>query len=80
MFKQLMYRNLADGVTKIRSDFGQWRKDESSIRIPGMRDNQIGRLDPLLAIEENIDVDGTWPARLIANTAGFAFNLETTFQ
>jgi hypothetical protein len=80
LFKQLPDRNLADRVSKIRHEFSQWNQDKPSIRVSGMGNNQVGRSNLLVAVKEDIDINGTWPAKLIPDTTGFAFNMKAAFQ
>lgn len=80
MRKQLLNGDLAYWVSKVGCDFGQRGQDESSFSVPGMRHYQIGRLNPLVAEEENVEINRARPAGLIPDTAGFALNQKTEFQ
>jgi hypothetical protein len=79
-FKQLPDRNSTYWVSKIRRKFSQWCQDKPAVRVPGMRNNQVGGSNLLVSVKKNVDINGAWSARLIPDTTGFAFNKETAFQ
>gem|GEM_PF-2296179 len=79
-FKELLDCDPADRVSKIRSKLGKWCEDESTIRISRMGNNKVCGLNLLIAVEEDIKIDGAWPARVIPDSTGFAFNQKTAFQ
>jgi hypothetical protein len=64
----------ADRVSKIRREFGKRGQDESSIRVSEMRNNQVCGVNLQVAVEEDVEIDGAWPAGVIPDAAGFAFN------
>jgi hypothetical protein len=78
--EQLLNGYPADGVSEVRYEFRQRGEDESSIRVSGMRNNQVFRVNPLILVKEYVEIDGTWPSGLIPNASGFAFNLKTALQ
>jgi hypothetical protein len=45
-----------------------------------MGNYQVWRLNLPVAVEENVEINGAWPAGLIPDAAGFAFNKKTAFQ
>ena len=57
-------------------DFGEWLHDENSLVHERVGDLEVGLIDDLLVVEQQIEIDGSGGPFLIAGAAELFFDIE----
>ena len=66
----------ANGIRKVRSEFGEWHQNKSSFPIAGMRNRQVRKIDDPLLIQQDVNIKRPRSVPNATNAAGQFLNVE----